>query len=324
MAIEISIVIVSREKRELLGRSVDALIAQNFPKQNYEIIIVDDGSAKENLKSLVLEKKKVFPNLKYLRQKPSGLSAGRNLGAKNATAKIVAFTDNDVIASPQWVKEINAAFVSGVVGVEGKITTDFPRKLFTNAPENLQGGLYIGANSAYLKNIIEKAGRYDEKMNFWREDTDFAFRAMKFGKIVFASNAIIHHPLRNDSPLSTLRYLSFLKNEWIMLFRHGWKFFNFSKKSVAKDWLKSIGVGIIIPISGILFFEYGAIVTIGFDLFIFLCSGLVYKKIFNTETFVTTLYDAYLFAVLTLIKYFLYPFYLVYGLFDALLFMVRK
>ncbi|HIH09579.1 MAG TPA: glycosyltransferase family 2 protein [Candidatus Diapherotrites archaeon] len=227
MLIRASVVIVSRGKPELLSRAIDSVINQDFPAKDFEIILVDDGSQKDDLAALVKKKAKTFPAISCVRQGPLGLSAGRNTGAKNARGEIIVFTDNDCIADPQWLKNMVSKFTDGnVAGVEGKIIPAAPgenispRKLFTNAPENLSGGKFTGANTAYRKEIILKAGGYDEVMNFWREDSEFAFRAMEFGKIAFAKGAIIFHPPRPEKKLNALRYLSFLRNEFICFLRH--------------------------------------------------------------------------------------------------------
>ena len=325
MPIDISIIIVSREKRELLSRSLDSLINQSYSNKNFEIIVVDDGSEKEDLYSIVLKKKKFFPNLKYVKQDPIGLSAGRNLGVKNASAKIVAFTDNDVIVSRTWVKEITSVFVSGVIGVEGRIITDYPRELFTNAPENIKGGLYIGANSAYLKKIVEEAGGYNEKMGFWREDTDFAFRAMKFGKIVFAEKAEIYHPLRKDSPLLIFRYLSFLRNEWLMFIKYPLKF-QFFMPTILNDLFRSFFafVAIFFAIYSFLISEYIFFSEIFFIFYFFIVLyPFLFKKL-NVNTGVFGIFNMFLFLVLTFVKDAVYYFFLIYGFFDALVFMVKK
>jgi len=322
---DVSVVIVSREKKQLLSRAIDSIISQNFPRNNFEIIIVDDGSKTDDLNSLVEGKKKIFKNIKYVRQKPTGLAAGRNTGTKNSNSKIIAFTDNDVIADKNWLKEIVSAFRSDVVGVEGKIRTDSPRGLFTNAPENLNGEKFIGANSAYLKEVIEKAGFYNESMNFWREDSEFAFRAMDFGEIVFAEKAEIHHPLRKDSPTSIFKYLSFLRNEWIIFFKHPKKTVHYFCKGVIKDLMKTIGFylisGVIVfgLISNNLLISLFAFLTTVFVILVSLSRSQ--KSNYSEKSF---LKEALLFGLLTWLNFLLYPVFLVIGLVKAIIFILLK
>src|SRR3989344_3197281 len=206
-----SVVIVSRNRAGLLSRAIDSVIKGNYPKEKYELIIIDDGSEK-SFENLAAEKKKTFTNIRYFRQDSKGLAAGRNLGAEKARGKIVLYTDDDCIADKNWVKEMFAVFRGkNVIGAEGKITTDTPRRLFTNAPENLHGNSFIGANSGYLKKTVLALG-YFEPMNIYKDDSEFAFRAMEKGRIVFAERAIVYHPLRKYAPLRFFDNLFRLKN----------------------------------------------------------------------------------------------------------------
>ena len=309
---EASVIIVTRDRKELLSRALDSVIAQDFPKNSFEIIVVDDGSEKDGLKPLVEERKKRFRNIKYVSQDSLGLSKGRNNGIKNASGRIIAFTDDDIIADKNWLKEVAAGFTRGVVGVEGKITTDTPRRLFTNAPENLSGGRFTGANCAYLKSVYEKAGYYTGKFSFWREDSEFAFRAMRFGKIVFREKAVIHHPLRKDPPESVFRYLFFLRNDWLLLFWHPKKFLRYFTRGVMKDFGKTIGVwsGFIFSF---LFFPIGFVIM----------ASLVPIGAWLTlrgSGFTATWTEALLFTALNFLKYVIYPVALAVGFVKAVIF----
>ncbi len=320
-----SIVVVSRDNLRLLERAIDSLTVQDFQKKSFEIILVDDGSDKDDYASFVKEKQKSFPNIRLVKQGKKGLSAGRNIGAKKANSIIIVYTDNDVIADKNWLKEMVKAFNQpGVIGVEGKITTDSPRKLFTHAPENLGGGKFIGANTAYLKDVIEKAGFYDEKMGYWREDSEFAFRAMRFGKIVFAGSAVIHHPLKKQGLRDMFRHLFFLRNDWVCILRHPSQYFERFSDSLAKDlgksfafWFSTISLLLGLSEQNIIMISLG---VIGFALSF---SAIFYgfaKSGFEKPAPL----EGAVFGFLTWVKHLAYPFYFIYGFFDALLFMVFK
>lgn len=332
MPILVSAVVVSRDKKELLSRAIDSLIGQSMRRGDYEIIIVDDGSAKDGLSQLVAQKKKKFQNIRLVRQVPGGLSAGRNNGAKNARGKIVAFTDNDCIADREWLKSIAEKFAGrGVVGVEGKIipslpgVPDSPRGLFTNAPENLSGGRFTGCNSAYLRGIIaEKAAGYDERMNFWREDSEFAFRAMEFGRIVFAPDAVIYHPMRRDPPLTIFRYLFFLRNEWVCFLRHPEKYLRYIGLGVPKGLLKSAVAWAFF--SWAIFGIWSGFYSISaFSVFAKLLLDTIagYLLVISGKLSApATFWQAIAYSLLNWAKDIAYPVFLAWGFFDAVLFMV--
>ena len=323
MVPQISVVIVSRDKLAMLSKAVERLAAQSFPKSKFEVIIVDDRSEKDGLSSLTGKFRRDFSSVRVVRQGKLGLSAGRNLGAKSARSGIVAFTDNDCLPEKDWLRNIASKFKDPqVIGVEGKITTDYPRKLFTSAPENLSGGRFTGANTAYRKEIIEKAGYYDEKIGFWREDSEFAFRAMQFGKIAFAEDAVVYHPLRKDPPHSSFRYLFFLRNEWACILRHPSKSF-FIFTNLCKELLKSVCAVLFFLSSVSLFLMFGAPTSILFFSagilggFALLISTLVLSGKYAAREIFSQLPWLSLFFAIALIKYLSFPAFLIFGFFTA-------
>lgn len=84
----ISVVIPTYNRYAFLKRALGSVLSQTYLPQ--EIIIVDDGST-DNTSDI----QKDFPNIIYMYQKNSGVSAARNLGIKNAKYEWIAFLDSD-------------------------------------------------------------------------------------------------------------------------------------------------------------------------------------------------------------------------------------
>ena len=76
----------------LLQRCITSIVAQNIPIENYEILIVDDGSHEP---PMWIEKEYSQTNIKLILSKHGGLGAARNVGLKEASAKYVQFVDSD-------------------------------------------------------------------------------------------------------------------------------------------------------------------------------------------------------------------------------------
>ena len=227
--LEASVVVITHNRRELLEKTLRALIEQDFPKKDYEIIVVDDGST-DNTAEFVKGLSGQNKNLKYLCIENSGVSTARNTGAKNALHEIVAYVDSDCIPDKKWLCELVRPFSDGsVVGVEGKTANDGKRKLFYSAPENLEGGQYITCNIAYRKSLFDDIGFFEKSIKYWREDTEFAIRAMKKGKIIFNPDAIVIHPFFKVPFTRPIKSLIFIRNDLLLFSRF------------PKEYLKLIG-----------------------------------------------------------------------------------
>ena len=105
MPIRFSVQICSYNRWHLLKRSLEALFAQDFPNDEYEIVFVDDGSTDSSL-AMAEELAKNAPcRLKVLTKPNDGLSRARNLGIRNCEGEIILFMDDDTFADPALLKE---------------------------------------------------------------------------------------------------------------------------------------------------------------------------------------------------------------------------
>ncbi|WNO11325.1 glycosyltransferase [Teredinibacter sp. KSP-S5-2] len=101
----VSIVIPTYNRNRLLDLSLLSLVNQIFPKDKYEVIVVDDGS---NPKAdVVVKKYESVIDLTYLYQDDQGfrVSKARNLGIKASKYKTILFIDCGVLCGPDVVSE---------------------------------------------------------------------------------------------------------------------------------------------------------------------------------------------------------------------------
>ena len=94
----ISIIIPVYNQAEHLANCLDSIKKQTY--DNYEIIVVNDGS-KDNVIKVIEKFKLIFGfKLAYIEQENRGASAARNRGAKLAKGEYIIFCDTDVIMKP--------------------------------------------------------------------------------------------------------------------------------------------------------------------------------------------------------------------------------
>jgi glycosyltransferase involved in cell wall biosynthesis len=96
----VSIIIPTHNRHEQLGKTLAGLRCQDLSPENYEIIVVDDGSCPPV--TLPDERNGVFHKL--VRLPGVERSAARNAGAEVATENILVFLDDDISVAPTFLK----------------------------------------------------------------------------------------------------------------------------------------------------------------------------------------------------------------------------
>jgi glucosyl-dolichyl phosphate glucuronosyltransferase len=170
------VVIASRDRPELLRDCLEtlAVASSHDPETAIEVVVVDDASAiplAEAVGSVG------GLDLRYVRQRGSGLSSARNAGIDQTTGEIVAFLDDDVFVAPTWCAAITSAIDAGSGAVAGRIVLQLaverprwltqPRmsylsefdlgvtnKVLTSEP------LGFGGNFAIRRDVLLEVGRF--------------------------------------------------------------------------------------------------------------------------------------------------------------------
>ncbi len=103
----LSVLIASHNRRQLLGRCLEALAAQTQDPASFEVIVADDGSTDGTAEAL--EALQTPFELRVLRHAKAGKPVVLNAAIEAARGEVCLFIDDDVIASPQLVGEHLAA-----------------------------------------------------------------------------------------------------------------------------------------------------------------------------------------------------------------------
>src|SRR5437868_7134370 len=96
---KVSVIIPTYNRGKLITRAVNSVLNQTF--NDFEIIIVDDGSKDETKNILMPYQNQKKNRIKYFYQENRGISAARNRGIKESTGEYIAFLDSD----DEWVSD---------------------------------------------------------------------------------------------------------------------------------------------------------------------------------------------------------------------------
>jgi cellulose synthase/poly-beta-1,6-N-acetylglucosamine synthase-like glycosyltransferase len=142
-------------------------------------------------------------NVRCVRAGPlTGPAHARNVGWRAARGGVIAFTDDDCIPAPRWLRAGLAAMVTagGVDGVHGRIMVPLPHEPtdYERDAAGLERAEFATANCFYSRHALAEVGGFDERFtSAWREDSDLFLALMEKGRrLGFARDAVVVHPVR--------------------------------------------------------------------------------------------------------------------------------
>ena len=256
----VSVVVPVFNGAETIGACLTALLAQDYPSDRREIIVVDNNST-DGTAAIV----QTFA-VRYVREEQVQSSyAARNRGIREARGELIAFTDADCVASPQWLRRGAAGFANASVGgVAGSIRPLPPATLAQRyasekgalsqekalAENSFLPAAYT-ANAFYPKVALERAGLFDPMVKSGG-DADLAWRVQeRLGlSIALCPDAVVQHEhrrtvrellrqRRNYGYGSVLNYLKHRDRMGPRTLKHAyWELRAFTGKCGA--WLRSV------------------------------------------------------------------------------------
>ena len=129
----ITVVISTYNRRSLLAAALESILRQAGPEASYEVIVVDNNSTDDTRHVVQGYIEQNYSNLRYILEPRQGVSYARNTGIAHSRAPIVAFIDDDVRASNEWIVALKRAFEANpsIDCVGGKVLPHWT----TKAPE---------------------------------------------------------------------------------------------------------------------------------------------------------------------------------------------
>ena len=96
----VSVIIPTFNRASFVRQAIESVLQQRF--QDYELIVVDDGSTDET-RSVV---ESLGPRVLYVYQSNRGAAAARNFGVRHARAPWIAFQDSDDLCAPDHLESL--------------------------------------------------------------------------------------------------------------------------------------------------------------------------------------------------------------------------
>lgn len=178
MTLAVSVVIACRNEASRLRSCLEALAAQDIPRDRFEVLVVDGGST-DGSREIALRL-----GARVLQDGGGGPSGARNVGLHAARADVIAFTDADCVPRTDWLSGVMEVFAEDptLSGVAGAIR--MPRDSFLGRLEDDEARTYyrglITSNVAYRRDALLAVGGFDETLRC-AEDYDLAWRTMDAG-----------------------------------------------------------------------------------------------------------------------------------------------
>jgi glycosyltransferase involved in cell wall biosynthesis len=203
----ISVIIPTYGRPERLRYCLAALSAIDYPRDRFEVIVIDDGSRIPP--STVVAEFAKHVNVKLIQQRHAGPARARNLGAKSSCAEFLAFTDDDCAPTPTWLTTIEACLrATPNQLIAGRVINALPRNPYSSASQilidylvgyfnaNFQSACFVTSNNIGIarRDFFEAGGFDNSFRNAAGEDREFGDRWKNLGRVVnFRPELVVEH-----------------------------------------------------------------------------------------------------------------------------------
>ncbi len=210
-SIELSIVIPTYRKPDLLQRTLDALRAQ-IDAQTMEVVVVDDGSQDGATGPLLERYAAEMPLIEAGTGANEGRARARNRGWRRSRGRAVLFLDDDIVLEPgalsahlQAQRDRPAAWLGEVVTAAEIVDSALFDYLDTRGAAKCRPGSEVPARYFLTQNVslpraaLERVGGFDEEFGAYGfEDMEIAFRLEDQAQLAFfrlegARGQHVHH-----------------------------------------------------------------------------------------------------------------------------------
>lgn len=207
------------DRKQLLTRSLKALLMQTISKSHYEIIVVIDGFANKLVEFLNIN----FSEIIVLTKKHTGVCQTRNLGIDYSKAKYIALIDDDCVPDKSWLENYLDFIVRNpdAYAIGGQTLSISNKSIFQryaikrnllSKPIHLNGKIIslITANVLIKRELLNEIGGFERRFDAifnscGGEDADLSFKLRQEDtELFYCESAIVYH-FHRDSLNSFIR-----------------------------------------------------------------------------------------------------------------------
>jgi len=212
------VVICTRNRARLLAGACDAILSQDYPPELWRLIIVDNASRDDTFAVAQELERRHAGRVRAVKEPQIGHCAARNAGIRASTAPIIAFTDDDALPDPTWLRTlVDVLTHSGALAAGGPVDPVvsgelpkwfvpdfFPYLAVWSRPADTTELTYNeyprGVNLAFRREVFERFGFFNTDLGLregrplYCDETEMCLRIERAGeKIVYAPRSLVRH-----------------------------------------------------------------------------------------------------------------------------------
>jgi glycosyltransferase involved in cell wall biosynthesis len=169
-----TVVVPTFNRCESLKKTVESIRRQGF--SDFELIVVNDGSSDgtdDYLSGFISES-----TITYIKQPNFGPARARNAGIHEAKGTYVAFTDDDCVVPPDWLKRLHNTLSAGGIDIVGGAVRNTVKNIFADTGQTMTNHFvrslsakdpstpFLTSNNvAYRLAALQRAGGFDERFS---------------------------------------------------------------------------------------------------------------------------------------------------------------
>lgn len=205
----VTVIVPVKDGLDRLQICLQALLAQDYPVDRYEVIVVDNGSSTSPA-GVIPEDTRVT----LLTEPTPGSYRARNVGLARASGEIIAFTDADCVPAVDWLTEATECLIRdpSIDMIGGQVELAYEHGAPLTGPEwvefvegfpqqrYVRNGFAVTANMVTRRSVFDRVGLFDAEL-LSGGDAEWGRRVRDSGGHQhFAASVVVKHPARESWP----------------------------------------------------------------------------------------------------------------------------